>query len=63
LLGIHVVPKYSVDGGLISLAMPTKKPKHIGVETERDLLLLTWPTNGMAEEFGTEFWDFREINL
>jgi len=43
--------------------MPTKKPKHIGVETERDLLLLTWPTNGMAEEFGTEFWDFREINL
>jgi hypothetical protein len=60
---MHVAPKYSVDGGLISLAMPTKKPKYIGVETQRDLLLLTRPPNGMAEKFGTEFWDLREINL
>jgi hypothetical protein len=60
---MHVVPKHSVDGGLITLTMPTKEAENIGVETERDLLLLTWPTNGMAEKFGTEFWDLRKINL
>ena len=43
--------------------MPTKEAENIGIETERDLLLLTRPTNGMAEKFGTEFWDLREINL
>jgi hypothetical protein len=43
--------------------MPAKKTKDIGVETQRDLLLLTRPPNGVAEKFGTEFWDLREINL
>jgi hypothetical protein len=49
---MHVVSKHSIDGGLISLAMPTKKTKYIGVKTQRDLLLLAWPTNGVIEKFG-----------
>jgi len=53
---MHVVPKHGIDGGLISLAISAKKTKHIGVETQRDLLLLARPTNSALEKIGTEFW-------
>ncbi len=43
--------------------MPAKKNKDIGVETQRDLLLLARPKNGTTEKLGTEFRDLREINL
>jgi hypothetical protein len=62
LLGMHVVSKHSVDSGLISLAMPAKKTKYIGVQTQGNLLLLSRPTNGVLEKIGTEFRAFREIN-
>ncbi|MGA7560572.1 MAG: hypothetical protein WBW12_16755 [Terriglobales bacterium] len=55
--------KYGINGGLISLAMAAKKAKHIGVETQRDLLLLARPTNGLLEKIGTEFAALGEINL
>jgi len=60
---MHVVPKHSVDGGLIALAVAAKKTKHIGVETQRDLFLLSRPTNGLTEKRRTEFRALREINL
>ena len=60
---MHVVPKHGVDGSLISLAMAAKKNKYIGIETQRDLLLLSRPTNGALEKIGTEFRALREINL
>ena len=60
---MHVVPKHGVDGGLISLAMPTEKTKYIGVKPQSDLLLLTRPTNGVVKKLGTEFRALREIYL
>jgi hypothetical protein len=60
---MHVVPKHGVDGSLIALAMPAKKTKYIGIETQRDLLLLSGPTNGALEKIGTEYWALREVNL
>ncbi len=62
-MGVHVVAKHGINGGLISPAMPAKKNKDIGVETQRDLLLLARPKNGTTEKLGTEFRDLREINL
>jgi hypothetical protein len=60
---MHVVPKHSVNSGLISPAVPPKKTKHIGVETQSNLLLLAGPKNGLIEKLWTEFRDLREINL
>jgi len=52
---MHVVPKHGVYGSLISLALPAKKAKHIGVETQRDLLFPARPTNSVLEKIGAEF--------
>jgi hypothetical protein len=60
---MHVVPKHGIDGGLISLAVAAKKTKYIGVQTQRDLFLLSRPTNGLIEKLRTEFRALREINL
>src|ERR1017187_3315849 len=60
---MHVVPKHGVDGSLISFAMAAKKNKYIGIETQRDLLFLSRPTNGALEKIRTEFRALREINL
>ena len=57
------MPEHRIDGGLISLSMPAKEAEDIGVKTQRDLLLLARPTNGMFEKIGTEFRDFRQIDL
>jgi hypothetical protein len=57
------MPEHRIDGGLISLSMTAKEADDIGVETQCDLLLLAGPTNGMFEKIGTEFRDFRQVDL
>lgn len=57
------MPEHRIDGGLISLSMTAKEAEDIGVETQRDLLLLARPTNSVFEKIGTEFRDFRQVDF
>jgi hypothetical protein len=57
------MPEHRVDRGLISPSLPAKKAENIGVEAQRDLFLPARPTNGMFEKTGTEFRNFRQIDL
>jgi hypothetical protein len=43
--------------------MLTKKRQHIGVDTQRNLLLRPWPKDCVLEEIRAEFGHFRKIDV
>ena len=57
------MPEHRINGGLIPLSMTAKEAEDVGIETQRNLLLLARPANGVFEKVGAKFRDFRQVDF